>query len=822
MAGFCQTGGGGTAYSDDERSLSVPPCVVDVELVSPEFDSEKVATLLRSRTRHGLPLLTRFVSGEEHGNNDTSESSSDESHSSSMSSMSMKMEPLDCKDCLGKVRRRLPFLDWMRRMTPASLQADIFAGLTVCVMVIPQSMSYANIAGLPYVYGMYAACVPTVVYALLGHSRQLAVGPVAMVSLILRAGLHGKLSEEQCPSWYEGGQELSEDQNLLCTKQYVILAVTVSILVGIVELIACVFRLSFLVAFLGHPVISGFSTGSAIIIGCSQLKYFLGIKLPSTDLVHELVVAIAERLGDVKPAPLVLGMLWFAFLFSSKKLARKYRSLKMLGPLSPLLSCVAGILLVWLVPTLREDWHVAHVGTVPGGSIPFTLFELEVSWEQFEKVKTTTISAALIGFMESIAIAKNLAGQHGYSIDAGQELLALGTANVVGSMFACYPVTGSFSRSAVANSTGAQTQFAGIVTGLCMLGVLFFLTPLFYYLPMFALAAIVLNSVISLVAYDVAIELWKVKKWDFLLWFVSFLGTMFIGPLQGIFIAVMMSLGLIIYEAVRPQLTVLWRMPGSNIYRSIELEASGNFVPSVFIVRISSSLYFANASYVQDALMKYLEDMDSLAKTEYLVLECAGVRNLDATACEILMDVVKSFRARGIETAFTAMPARAFRTLSKSHTADFIGGEWFFASTPEAVNACLRHQAARKHAGNGCNPVSMQFHFKKSAAEVSVTNDGYLKQTQVTIGLPRPLPMLALSLHEIFRRMGCDVVHSEVHGVFSRYNLVKNGEPLKAQELEQLQREVSTEVSALLVSAGSPGVASGSSGSPASLQEGTP
>merc|ERR1711871_1148189 len=189
-------------------------------------------------------------------------------------------------------------------------------------------------------------------------------------------------------------------------------------------------------------------------------------------------------------------------------------------------------------------------------------------------------------------------------------------ANLVGSMFSCYPVTGSFSRSAVANATGALSQLAGLVTGALMFCVLMFLTPMFYYLPKFVLAAIVINSVIALVAFGEAARLWRVKKSDFLLWMVAFLGTLFLGVTFGVGIAVALSLCIVVYESVRPQITILWRIPGTTIYRNVKQESSGSFVPNVFIARIGSSMYFANASFIKDMLLTYTDDLSEVNKTE--------------------------------------------------------------------------------------------------------------------------------------------------------------------------------------------------------------
>merc|ERR1719203_1405479 len=251
-------------------------------------------------------------------------------------------------------------------------------------------------------------------------------------------------------------------------------------------------------------------------------------------------------------------------------------------------------------------------------------------------------------------------------------MLALGVSNLIGSVFSCYPVTGSFSRSAVNNQTGAATQFAGMVTSAVMFLTLLFLTKLFYNLPKFVLAAIVMNSVIPLVAFGEAKHLMRVKRHDFVFWVVAFLGTLFLGVLMGILVAVSLSLVIVISESVRPQLTILWRIPGTKIYRSMKQERNGVFIPNVFICRIGSSLYFANAAFVKEMLLGFLADLEEVNPTEYIVLEMTSVISIDSTACHVLHDIVADFRARGISVAFAMVGNRVNKTMRKAKLNTFI------------------------------------------------------------------------------------------------------------------------------------------------------
>lgn len=588
----------------------------------------------------------------------------------------------------------VPMFTWTRNLTLRSLRADLIAGLTVGVMVIPQSMSYANIAGLPYIYGMYAACVPAMVYSVFGQSRQLAVGPVAMVSLLIDAGLGGVM-KDTCPDWEPGAHESAYNQQ--CTKEYINLALFTSAVMGLMQILAMVLRMGFLVTFLGHPVTSGFTSGAAIIIGLSQLKYMLGIHLNKSQYIYVMFMDCVHKLSHTNWMTLLLGALCLIFLLCAKVASRRYKRLSLFGPLAPLLCCVAGTLLIWLCEPLRDTYQVSYVGQ--NGKIPNGLFPISFdawNFNNFGKVLPTALSCCLIGYMESIAIGKNLAAKHGYELEAGQELLALGLSNVIGSLFSSYPVTGSFSRSAVNNATGAQTQLAGLVTSLVMLCTLKWLTPLFNFLPNFVLAAIVISSVAPLVAYQEAFKLWRIKKYDFFLWVAAFLGTLFLGVLTGIALAVGLSLSIVIYESVRPQITILWRLPGTTIYRNVKQESSGAFVPNVFIARIGSSIYFANAYFIKDWLRERIQALAQINRTEYIVLEMTAVVSVDSTALHVLEDLVLDFRSQGVHIAFAMVGNRIDRTFRKAGLTNFVGEKWFFHSVHDAVVGCLRHQKAKR------------------------------------------------------------------------------------------------------------------------------
>jgi sulfate transporter 4 len=660
----------------------------------------------------------------------------------------------------------MPVLSWLPRATWTTIRADLVAGLTVGVMAIPQSMSYASIAGLPYIFGMYSACVPAIMYSLFGQSRQLAVGPVAMVSLLVESGLRGQLTEEQCPEWYAlGNAEL--EQYEVCPEAYANLAILTAAVMGSMQILAGFLRLGFLVSFLGHPVISGFTSGAAIIIGLSQVKYILGFNVAKSEFVHVTIGNILSKIDHIQPMTLFLGSFSIALLFGNRLLSQKVTKLSKLGPLGPLIVCALSTLLIWLCIPLRDEYHVKFVGDIPSGIFPLSMSSWDIS--SFSRVLPTAVSAMFLGYMESIAIGKSLASKHGYDIEAGHEFFALGLANLAGSMFSCYPVTGSFSRSAVNNASGATSQLAGLITAVVMLCTLLFLCPLFRFLPQFALAAIVINSVVPLIAVSEARKLWRTKGQDFVLWVVAFAGTLFLGVLIGIGIAVVLSIIIVIYESARPQITVLWRIPGTTIYRNTKQETSGVFVPNVFIARIGSSLYFANASFVKEKLLAYIEGLEDINRTEYVVLEMTPVISVDSTAVHVIHDIVTDLRARGVHIAFAMVGNRVEKTLRRAKLWDHIGADWFLPTVNEAVHQCLRHQRAKQSdCGSNINTTACPALEESNFAtiylgdEIGISNDLHHSHSTVFVSLAKDIPMAVSEIADIFRRDGIAILQAQV------------------------------------------------------------
>ncbi|KAK7241723.1 sulfate transporter [Aureococcus anophagefferens] len=603
------------------------------------------------------------------------------------------------------VRNTFPVVGWLPKTTLDSFKSDIIAGVTVGVMVIPQSMSYASIAGLEYVYGLYASMTPTLIYAVTGGSGQLAVGPVAMVSLLVEAGLRDALDEDECPAYFEDDahhRALAGDDSLAgtCPDAYAELVFVTMFFAGLIQFGGSLCKLGFLVNFLGHPVVSGFTSGAAIIIGLSQVKYWLGVALPKSQYVYVTLGLLGGKIarGEAKWMCAVLGAASYGMLWGVRKLSvDQPKRFGFLKPMGPLVVCATSLVLMVLCPQLRDDYGVEVIGLVPSGLPPSSFGVVKRdALSKASLVLPTALSAALIGFMESIAIGKSLAAKHGDELPAGQEMCAIGLANIVGSLASGYPVAGSFSRSAVSNSIGAKTPLAGFVTGMVVLLALVALPDWIRKLPKFVLASIVISSVVNLVAISEAKHLWHVQKKDFVLWVLACFGVLFLGVIYGLAIAVGVSLAIVLSESVRPQIAVLWKLPGTSIFRNVKQgESPGQFVKGVLVLRVGASMYFANVAYIKETILKLCGEFGE-GDTQYVVVEMTPVMSLDSTAIHMLEDLFADLRRRGMQVCLASCGSRVEETLRRAGAQRKLGYEWFHDNVQHAVEWCVRHRAASK------------------------------------------------------------------------------------------------------------------------------
>lgn len=547
------------------------------------------------------------------------------------------------------MRKYFPFLEWSVNYRKADLKGDISAGLTVAVMLIPQGMAYALLAGLPPIIGLYASVLPLFVYALFGTSRQLAVGPVAMVSLLVASGIG---------NFAAPGSE-----------QFVQLTILLALMVGIIQLLMGIGRMGFLVNFLSHPVISGFTSAAALIIGFSQLKHLLGVSIPRSHHIHETIWHAISQISEINPLTLSIGLGSIALLI----ILKRWR------PVFPgaLMVVVIGALAAWGLSLTEAGVKV--VGAVPEGLPALSLPQFNTA--QLTDLLPVALTIALVGFMESIAVAKNFAAKHRYAIDANQELVGLGLANIAGGFFSSYPVTGGFSRTAVNDQAGAQSGLASIISAIMVAITLLFLTPLFYYLPTASLAAIIMVAVFGLVDVQEARHLYAIKKADFYLLLLAFFATLILGIEEGILVSVAASLILVIRRTTRPHTAVLGKIPDSDIYRNLERYPEAKSPDGIAIIRIDAALYFANCAFLKTQI-------DGLAGRENLraiVLDASSINDIDASADAMLHSIVRDLTDRRIGFYLANVKGPVRDVLRRSGLYKVLGEDHFFFSIHDAV-----------------------------------------------------------------------------------------------------------------------------------------
>jgi len=551
-----------------------------------------------------------------------------------------------------KMKNFIPILTWLPNYDRANLRGDVSAGLTVGIMLIPQGMAYAMLAGLPPIYGLYASLIPLILYAIFGTSRQLSVGPVAMVALMVAAGV-STIAE---PGTYE----------------YITTAILLAFMIGAIQLCMGIFRLGFLVNFLSHPVITGFTSAAAIIIGLSQLQHLLGIPLPRTNQIYEIVYHAIQDISATNIPTLLLGVAGITVITALKTWKKTFPS--------QLVIVVIGIIIVWLFEL--HDKGVQIVGEVPQG-LP-TLSRINIDVETIQSLLPIAFAISLVSFMESIAVAKAMVQRHrDYKLDSNQELIGLGVANIGGAFFQSFPVTGGFSRTAVNDQAGAKTGLASIISAGLIGITLLFLTPLFTYLPNAILAAVILVAVFGLIDVKEMKFLWHTKREDFVMFAITFFATLFIGIEEGIATGVVLSLVMVVYRSTKPHVAVLGRLPGTNIYRNINRFPQVEQRNDLLIIRFDSQLYFANIEYFKETLRKLEEEKEGLLKL--VIIDAVGMSSIDASGVHALKEVIDDSRKRGITLYLTGVIGPVRDTLDRAGIMQYLGEENFFLDIGDAI-----------------------------------------------------------------------------------------------------------------------------------------
>jgi sulfate permease, SulP family len=552
--------------------------------------------------------------------------------------------------------RILPAYEWLRSYKRSDWRGDLTAGAIVAVMLVPQGMAYAILAGLPPVMGLYASTVPVFVYAMFGSSRHLAVGPVAIISMIVFA---------RCSLIAEPG-----------TAEYLNAVLVLGVMVGAVQAAMGLLRLGFVVNFLSHAVISGFTSAAAILIALSQLKHLLGIPLAPHHSVFSLLREVGQRAGETHPATLILGLASIAALLVFKRRWPRFpAALFLVG---------AATAVVYLLRL--DEAGVRIVGSVPAGlpSPSFPHFDVDT----VRALTPAALIIVLVGFVESISIAQVVAVKERYRIDPNRELGALGLANVAASLTSGFPVTGGFSRTAVSHQAGARTGMASLVTAALVLLTLLFLTPLFHYLPNAVLAAIVVVAVAGLVDVRTAGKFLAIKRANGLSLLLTFAATLALGVEIGILIGVVFSLLVFIWRSAHPHAAELGYVPEEGGFRNVKRYPRATTYPQILILRVDASLYFANMAFLEDLLRRAVHEKPGL---RWIVMDFSGVNDIDGCAVETFERLMDIYGEREIGFAFAGMKGPVRDVVGRAGWPKLLGRRMRYASVQQALDDLGEH-----------------------------------------------------------------------------------------------------------------------------------
>ena len=551
-----------------------------------------------------------------------------------------------------KLKDYLPILEWLPQYNKSTFRADLIAGIVVAVMLVPQGMAYSILTGMPPIYGLYTGLVPLILYAILGTSRQMSIGPVAVSSLLVFAGVR-ELAEEGSP-------------------EFIKLVILAGLLVGLVQLVMGILRMGFLVNFLSHPVIIGFTSAAAIIIAISQLKGLLGFPIPRFNQSFDTLKYALGHLNETQWRTVVMCVGSIIVMLILKKIRKSIPG--------ALIVVGIGTALTYL---LRLDQQgLAIVKEVPKGIPSFMMPDF--TFENVKALLPVVATVTVIEIIESISIAKVIEAKHqSYVVRPNQELLALGISKIGGSFFQAIPSSGSFTRSAINNDSGARTGMASIFSAILIAMTLLFLTPLFYYLPKAVLAAIILLAVKSLFDLKEAIHLWHTHRMDFVMMLITFIVTLLSSIQTGVMAGVVVSILAVLYRSSKPDIVVLGKIPNTTSYRNIERFKSVKEPAEALVIRFDNQLYFANASPFKDTIKSLVRERKG--KLSALVLDASSIHDIDSSGLHALEEIHRYLKNNGITFCLTGVIGPVRDILKKSGMMEIIGIENFYLKNQDAV-----------------------------------------------------------------------------------------------------------------------------------------
>ncbi|KAG8498143.1 hypothetical protein CXB51_007255 [Gossypium anomalum] len=586
-----------------------------------------------------------------------------------------KDQPSSKKFILG-LQAIFPILEWGKHYNLSKFKGDLIAGLTIASLCIPQDIGYAKLANLEPQYGLYSSFVPPLVYAFMGSSRDIAIGPVAVVSLLLGSLLQDEIDSSANPVGYRH------------------LAFTATFFAGLTQFILGFFRLGFLIDFLSHAAIVGFMGGAAVTIALQQLKGLLGIKkfTKDTDIVSVMSSVFSSARHGWNWHTILIGISFLIFLSVTKYIGKKQKKFFWVPAIAPLISVIISTVTVYAT---RADKHgVEIVKNIRKGINPPSVKEIFFSGQYAGKGFKIGVVSGMIALTEAVAIGRTFASMKDYQLDGNKEMIALGTMNIVGSMTSCYVATGSFSRSAVNYMSGCETAVSNIVMACVVLLTLALITPLFEYTPNAILASIIISAVVGLVDIEAVTLIWKIDKFDFIACMGAFFGVVFSSVEVGLVIAVSISFAKILLQVTRPRTAILGKVPRTaTVYRNIQQYPDATKVSGILIVRVDSAIYFSNSNYVKERILRWLADEEhvkenSQPRFQYLIIEMGPVTDIDTSGIHALEELFRALQKRDIKLVLANPGPVVVDKLHASKFQELIGEGRIFLTVADAVRIC--------------------------------------------------------------------------------------------------------------------------------------
>ncbi|BBG94556.1 sulfate transporter 91, partial [Prunus dulcis] len=523
-----------------------------------------------------------------------------------------------------------PILEWGPTYSFKLLKSDIISGVTIASLAIPQGISYAKLANLPAIVD--SSFVPPLVYAVLGSSRDLAVGPVSIASLIMGS----MLMQEVSPT---------KDPNL-----FLQLAFTSTFFSGIIQASLGLLRLGFIIDFLSKATLIGFMAGAAVIVSLQQLKSLLGIQNFTKKMaVVPVLSSVFEERREWSWQTILMGVCFLLLLLIARHVSMRKPKLFWVSAGAPLASVIISTVIVFAIKANRHGINWRFTERIE----PTFMEHVDFQWDPHRTCIKTGIITGIIALTEGIAVGRTFATLREYRVDGNKEMIAIGLMNIIGSITSCYITTGSFSRSAVNHNAGAKTALSNIVMSVTVMVTLLFLMPLFHYTPNVILGAIIVTAVIGLIDVPAAYHIWKIDKYDFIVLVCAFLGVIFISVQQGLAIAVGISVFKILLQVTRPRTVVLGNIPGTDVFRDLHhYNESAVSVPGFLIISIEAAINFANTTYLNERILRWIEeeedDGNKHPNIRFVIIDMSAVSTIDTTGITLFGDLRKAIRKKGL------------------------------------------------------------------------------------------------------------------------------------------------------------------------------